>query len=65
MTAAIREYLSCAAAHVRTALRFWSGEDGYERYLRRCAESQQPPLDRGRYFAQRCDERYRAASRCC
>jgi uncharacterized short protein YbdD (DUF466 family) len=65
MRAEIREYLSHAAAHLRAALRVWSGEEGYERYLRRCAEGQQPPLDRGRYFAQRCEERYRSASRCC
>ncbi len=65
MTAKVRQYLSRASAHVRTALRFWSGEDGYERYVRRCVARQQAPLDRGRYFAERCEERYRAASRCC
>ncbi|HVO26511.1 MAG TPA: CstA-like transporter-associated (seleno)protein [Candidatus Margulisiibacteriota bacterium] len=65
MTAKVRENLSRAAAHVRAALRFWSGDDGYERYVRRCAAGGQRPLDRGRYFAQRCEERYRSASRCC
>ena len=65
MTARLRGYLSHAAAHLRVALRAWTGEDDYERYLRLCAEGRQQPLDRGRYFAQRLEERYRSASRCC
>ena len=65
MTAKLRRYLSRASTQVRTALRSWSGEDDYERYTRRCAARQEPPLDRGRYFAQRCEERYHSASRCC
>jgi hypothetical protein len=65
MTARVERYLVRIACHVRVALRVWTGEDDYLRYLRRCADRQQQPLDRGRYFAQRLEERYRSASRCC
>lgn len=65
MNARLPEYLARAAAQLRAALRVWTGEDEYERYVRRCAEGQQQPLDRGRYFAQRLEERYRTGSRCC
>ncbi len=65
MSMAPRRYLGSLYAQLRTALRTWAGEDDYERYLRRCAEGREPPLDRGRYFARRLEERYRSTSRCC
>ena len=65
MTARMRRCLSRAVAYLQAGLRVWAGEDEYERYVRRCAEGQQQPLDRGRYFARRLEERYRSASRCC
>ncbi len=37
----------------RTLLRESFGQADYERYLRRCAQTDQPPLDPGRYLAQR------------
>ncbi len=52
-------------AHLRAVVREWNGEAPYERYLRRCADSGAPPLDRGRYLAQRLEEQYRTTSRCC
>jgi uncharacterized short protein YbdD (DUF466 family) len=52
-------------SHVCRALRTWAGEEEYERYVRYCAARGQTPLDRGRYLAERLEERYRSASRCC
>jgi uncharacterized short protein YbdD (DUF466 family) len=65
MTARLRAFLSVFVAHLRAALRIWAGDDDYERYLRRCAQGRERPLDRGRYFALRMEERYRTTSRCC
>lgn len=65
MTARLGAFLTVFVAHVRAALRIWDGYDDYERYLRRCAQGQERPLDRGHYFALRMEERYRSASRCC
>ena len=50
---------------LRVALRQWQGDDAYSRYVERCAAAGAPPLDRGRYFAARLEERYRGATRCC
>lgn len=50
---------------VRAALRYWRGDDDYARYIERCAATRQVPLDRGRYFAQQLEERYRRTTRCC
>jgi hypothetical protein len=53
-----------AVQHLRTLVREW--EDGeYQRYVQRCTQRDQSPLDRGRYFARRLEERYRTTSRCC
>ena len=50
---------------LRTALREWAGAAEYERYVRHCAQHRQAPLDRGRYFARRLEERYARHTRCC
>ncbi len=50
---------------LRAVLRHWQGDDDYARYLEQCAAAHNAPLDRGRYFAARVEERYRSAARCC
>jgi hypothetical protein len=50
---------------VRAAVREWTGEAEFERYLRRCAQCGHAPLDRGRFFARRLEERYRTHASCC
>ena len=62
---AMLHWVSSLRSHARRALRAWAGEEEYERYLRYCAARGQTPLDRGRYLAERLEERYRSASRCC
>ena len=57
--------LRSVRAQLRAAVREWVGDGDYERYLEHCAAHHQPPLDRGRYFAARLEERYRGTSRCC
>ena len=49
----------------RAAMREWTGEAEYERYLRHCAQCGQAPLDHGRFFARRLEERYRTRASCC
>jgi uncharacterized short protein YbdD (DUF466 family) len=46
----------------RAAMREWTGEAEYERYLRHCAHA---PLDPGHFFARRLEERYRTRASCC
>ena len=53
------------ARTVRAVLHESFGDAEYERYVRRCTEAGQPALDRGRYLAQRWEERYKTTSRCC
>lgn len=50
---------------LRATWRWWQGDDEYARYLRHCAAQNEAPLDRGRYFAQRLEERYKTTERCC
>ncbi len=50
---------------VQGAVREWIGDADYERYVGRCARLRQPPLDRGRFLAQRLEEHYRTRGRCC
>ena len=50
---------------LRAAIREWIGDAEYERYVRRCVQRKEPPLDRGRFFAQRLEERYSGLTRCC
>jgi len=57
--------LRALSSHVRDAVREWTGDNDYDRYLQRCRQQHVPPLDRGRYFARRLEERYRGTSRCC
>ncbi len=61
----MRHRIQSAYEFMRAALREWAGEADYERYVRRCDERQQRPLDRGRYFAQRLEEQCQTTSRCC
>ena len=50
---------------LREATREWSGDADYARYVQRCRANGTVPLDRGRYFAARLEERYRGGARCC
>ena len=50
---------------LRATVRAWDGEVEYARYLAECARAADTPLDRGRYFARRLEERYRSRARCC
>jgi len=61
----MRHQLRALATHLRDAIREWAGDSDYHRYLQRCRAQRTPPLDRGRYFARRLEERYRGTSRCC
>lgn len=49
------------------AIRQLSGDDAYERYLARHAETHPeiPPLDRGEYFRQEQDRKWTGIRRCC
>jgi uncharacterized short protein YbdD (DUF466 family) len=61
----MRRWLRVFSNQLRDAIREWAGDNDYHRYLRRCREQHMLPLDRGRYFARRLEERYRSTSRCC
>jgi uncharacterized short protein YbdD (DUF466 family) len=50
---------------LRAAVREWTGDAEYERYVRHCARCGQAPLDRGRFFAERLEEHYGTRARCC
>jgi uncharacterized short protein YbdD (DUF466 family) len=50
---------------LRAALREWTGDAEYERYVRHCARRGQSPLDRGRFHAGRLEQRYGTKARCC
>lgn len=65
MKAAVRERMWLLCGHLASIIRWWNGDEEYARYLQRAATRSQPALDRGRYFAQRLEERYRGPSRCC
>jgi len=55
-----------AAAHwVRSAVHEWTGAAEYERYRRGCTTRGQVPCDRGRYYADRVEEKYRTSTGCC
>jgi hypothetical protein len=60
-----RRPLFTLGAWVRAARREWDGAAAYERYVQCCRAQGRPALDRGRYFAQRLEERYARTSRCC
>jgi uncharacterized short protein YbdD (DUF466 family) len=61
----MRQYVASVLAALATLLRDWTGDTEYEHYVRACAQRDEPPLDRGRYFARRLEERYRGPGRCC
>ena len=61
----LRRSLAAIYHELRAALREWAGEAAYERYVQRCAQRRLPPLDRGRFFARRLEERYGTRARCC
>ncbi|MFN8625252.1 MAG: CstA-like transporter-associated (seleno)protein [Candidatus Binatia bacterium] len=50
---------------LRVALREWAGDVEYERYVAGCRRRNERPLDRGRFFAGRLEERYGKPTRCC
>lgn len=64
-TNAVVSVISWIYSELRWALQAWTGEAEYQRYRQRCLASGQPPLDPGRYLAERLDARYRSTSRCC
>jgi putative selenoprotein len=51
--------------HLRAAIRAWTGDAEYEQFVRSCEARGEVPLDRGRYLAQRLEEKYSTANRCC
>ena len=61
----IRRHIAAVYDQIRAALREWVGDAEYERYLRRCAGCGEPPLERGRFFAQRLERRYGTGAQCC
>jgi uncharacterized short protein YbdD (DUF466 family) len=58
-------YWEQIASALRSAIGEWTGAAEYERYMRRCRQNDEPPLDRGRFFAARLEERYGKPTRCC
>ena len=64
-TLALRARTATIRGVLQAAIRYCCGDDAYERYIERCAATRQVPLDRGRYFAQQLEERYRRTTRCC
>jgi len=50
---------------LRAAVREWTGDAEYERHVRHCARRRHSPLDRGRFFAARLEQRYGTRARCC
>jgi uncharacterized short protein YbdD (DUF466 family) len=61
----IRKYAGWLCRGLRTIMRAWNGDDAYRRYVEDCAARAQPPLPRGRYFAERLERRYSGVARCC
>ena len=59
--------LSLRMLYTRVRALLWecSGEAEYDRYAQRCAARHELPLDRGRFFARRVEERYRTSGWCC
>jgi hypothetical protein len=50
------------------ALREWSGDAAYERYLlafRRASGEESPPLSPAEFYVQQLERRYSLPSRCC
>jgi len=58
-------YWEKIASALRNALEEWTGAAEYERYLHHCRRHGDQPLDRGRFFAARLEERYGKPTRCC
>jgi uncharacterized short protein YbdD (DUF466 family) len=61
----LRRFLVMFYNELRAAVREWTGDAEYERYVRHCAERGQAPLERGRFFAERLEERHGTRARCC
>ena len=61
----MRQQLRRIADRVRSAIREWSGQAEYERLAHACRAHGDDPPDRGRYFAQRLEQKYSRSSRCC
>ncbi|HEX7407134.1 MAG TPA: CstA-like transporter-associated (seleno)protein [Candidatus Binatia bacterium] len=61
----MRRYWGKVATAVRAVIHEWAGDTEYERYVHRCVQRNEPPVDRGRFFAQRLEERYGRLTRCC
>ncbi len=60
-----RRQLSRVYRGAQAAMREWSGDADYERYVNRCARLRQTPLERGRFLAQRLEQQYRMRGHCC
>lgn len=58
-------YWEQIASVLRVAIQEWTGAGEYERYVHRCRQHNERPLDRGRFFAARLEERYGRPTRCC
>ena len=65
MLALCRRQVRRVYRQARAAVREWMGDAEYDRYVDRCAERRQAPLDRGRFLAERFEEQYRTRGRCC
>jgi uncharacterized short protein YbdD (DUF466 family) len=61
----MRRYWGKFATAVRAAIREGGGAAEYERYVHRCLQRHEPPVDRGRFFNQRLEDRYGKLTRCC
>ncbi|MFI5398078.1 MAG: CstA-like transporter-associated (seleno)protein [Candidatus Binatia bacterium] len=61
----MHRYWGKVATAVRAVIYEWAGDADYERYVHRCAQRSEQPVDRGRFFAQRLEERYERPTRCC
>ena len=59
------KYTGWLCTGLRTIMRAWNGDDEYHRYVEDCTARAQPPLARGRYFAERLEQRYSRIGRCC
>jgi hypothetical protein len=61
----LRRYMRTFYDGLRAAVREWTGDAEYERHVRDCVQCGRVPLDRGRFFARRLEERHRTRSHCC
>jgi hypothetical protein len=60
--------LACTLRALWRALREWSGDAAYERYLlafRRASNEKSAPLSPAEFYVQQLERRYSRPSRCC